>query len=165
MEEKWKQNVHQKFNESQNRIRLFVINFIVDNQRPYNLDADMPAALAALGISEEEYKADLEVLLAKDGFVIDEERNVNFAYPVSALPTGHHVKLADGREFTAMCAIDAIGAAFTFHEDVTVDSACKITDEPIHIEIHDGKPTNYYPQDLIALTVPLGEMDNWAGSC
>ncbi|MBQ1470937.1 MAG: hypothetical protein IIZ34_01085, partial [Eubacterium sp.] len=114
---------------------------------------------------EEEYKADLEVLLSKDGFVIDEERNVNFAYPVSAMPTNHHVKLQDGREFTAMCAIDAIGSAFTFHEDVTVDSVCQVTGDPIHIEIKDGKPVNFYPAGLMALTVPLADMDNWAGSC
>ena len=48
------------------------------------------------------------------GMVIDEERNVNFNLSGIRTADSHHVTLQDGREFTAMCAIDAIGAAFTF---------------------------------------------------
>ena len=41
----------------------------------------------------------MEVLKFQDGMVTDEDNNVDFIYPVSALPTNHHVKTADGREF------------------------------------------------------------------
>ena len=111
------QNVHKKFNDRQNQVRLFIIEFTVNEGRAFNLEADKKCVLDALSMPEEEYWGIIEVLKAKDGMVIDEEQNVNFIYPVSALPTNHHVTLADGRSFTAMCAIDAIGAAFTFHQD------------------------------------------------
>ena len=140
------QNIHKKFTERQNELRLYIIQFIVDHQRPYHLDQDMTK-------------------LKKDGMVIDEERNVNFIYPVSALQTSHHVTLQDGREFTAMCAIDAIGAAFTFHQDTEIHSACASCNEPVHIRIVDGKVAEYSPKNLHALTFPLGELSNWAGSC
>ena len=31
------QNVHQKFTARQNELRLYIINFTIDNKRPYNL--------------------------------------------------------------------------------------------------------------------------------
>ena len=34
------QNVHQKFTERQNELRLYIINFTIDNKRPYNLESD-----------------------------------------------------------------------------------------------------------------------------
>ena len=159
------QNIHKKFTERQNELRLYIIQFIVDHQRPYHLDQDMTQTLKALGMDQKEYEETIECLLKKDGMVIDEERNVNFIYPVSALQTSHHVTLQDGREFTAMCAIDAIGAAFTFHQDTEIHSACASCNEPVHIRIVDGKVAEYSPKNLHALTFPLGELSNWAGSC
>ena len=136
------QNVHQKFTARQNELRLYIINFTIDNNRPYNLESD------------------------RDGMVVDEEaKNVNFIYPVSSLETNHHVTLADGREFTAMCAIDAMGAAFTFHQDTEVHSVCAMCEEPVYVKIVDGKVADYAPKTLHALTFPLGELANWAGSC
>lgn len=159
------QNIHKKFTKRQNELRLYIIQFIVDHQRPYHLDQDMTHTLKALGMDQKEYEEIIECLLKKDGMVIDEERNVNFIYPVSALQTSHHVTLQDGREFTAMCAIDAIGAAFTFHQDTEIHSACASCNEPVHIRIVDGKVAEYSPKNLHALTFPLGELSNWAGSC
>ena len=159
------QNIHKKFTERQNELRLYIIQFIVDHQRPYHLDQDMTQTLKALGMDQKEYEEIIECLLKKDGMVIDEERNVNFIYPVSALQTSHHVTLQDGREFTAMCAIDAIGAAFTFHQDTEIHSACASCNEPVHIRIVDGKVAEYSPKNLHALTFPLGELSNWTGSC
>ena len=117
-------------------------------------------------MDEQEYEEIIQCLIDKDGMVIDEEeKNVNFIYPVSSLETNHHVTLADGREFTAMCAIDAMGAAFTFHQDTEVHSVCAMCEEPVYVKIKDGKVADYSPKTLHALTFPLGELANWAGSC
>ena len=103
------QNVHQKFTARQNELRLYIINFTIDNKRPYNLESDKEVTLQVLQMDEQEYEEIIQCLIDKDGMVVDEEeKNVNFIYPVSALQTSHHVTLQDGREFTAMCAIDAI---------------------------------------------------------
>lgn len=42
------QNVHQKFTARQNELRLYIINFTVDNKRSYNLESDKELALQAL---------------------------------------------------------------------------------------------------------------------
>ena len=86
------QNIHQKFNAPQNEIRLAIMNFIVDNHRPFSLKEDGYTALKGITLSSaEDFSSITEVLCEKDGMVTDEEGNVNFIYPVSALPTNHHV--------------------------------------------------------------------------
>lgn len=159
------QNVHKKFTDRQNEVRLFVMNFIVTEGRPFNIESDKGCVLAALSMTEQEYEEIVKVLLEKDGMVISDTKDVNFIYPVSALPTNHHVTLADGRSFTAMCAIDAMGAAFTFHQDTEVHSVSAVSGEPIFVKIVDGKVADYSPKTLHALTFPLGQMSNWAASC
>ena len=39
------QNVHQKFTARQNELRLYIINFTIDNKRPYNLESDKEVTL------------------------------------------------------------------------------------------------------------------------
>ena len=119
------QNVQAKFNEKQNEVRIAIMNFIIDNKRPFHMKQDGYEALKGISLSgKDEFEDILDVLHSRDGFSADEEGNINFIYPVSALPTAHRVTLADGREFSAMCAIDAIGATFTFHEDTQIHSSC-----------------------------------------
>ena len=157
-------NVHEKFTERENELRLAIINETVNNGRAFDLEEVKVAVLGKLQMSGKEYKEICERLLEEDGMVLDGTK-VNFIYPVSALPTNHRVTLADGRTFTAMCAIDAIGAAFTFHQDTEVHSVSAVSGEPVFVKITDGKVAEYSPKELHALTFPLGEMSNWAGSC
>ena len=84
------QNVHQKFTERQNELRLYIINFTIDNKRPYNLESDKEVTLQVLQMDEQEYEEIIQCLIDKDGMVVDEEvKNVNFIYPVSSLETNH----------------------------------------------------------------------------
>lgn len=159
------QNVHKKFTDRQNEVRLFIMDFIVTEGRPFNLESDKACVLDELSMTEQEFEEIVKVLLEKDGMVISDTRDVNFIYPVSALPTNHHVTLADGRSFTAMCAIDAMGAAFTFHQDTEVHSVTAVSGEPVYVKIVDGEVVDYSPKNLHALTFPLGQLSNWAGSC
>ncbi|MCI9615290.1 MAG: hypothetical protein HFG93_09085 [Dorea sp.] len=158
------QNVHKKFTNRQNELRLYIIQFTVDNSRAFHLEDDKKEALDSLHMTEEEYAEIIDCLMEKDGMVA-EGKKVNFIYPVSALKTNHQVTLQDGRRFSAMCAIDAIGAAFTFHQDTEVHSVSAVSGEPVYIRIKDEKVVEYEPKTLHALTFPLGELSNWAGSC
>lgn len=158
------QNVHKKFTDRQNELRLYIIEFTVNSGRAYHIENDMDATLKSLHMTEEEYREIVDCLMEKDGMVADGGK-VNFIYPVSALKTNHQVTLKDGRQFSAMCAIDAIGAAFTFHQDTEVHSVSAVSGEPIYIRIQDGMVMEYEPKTLHALTFPLGELSNWAGSC
>lgn len=159
------QNIYSKFTKEENRLRLHIMNAIVDQKRSFNMDGDREAAIEALGISEEEYSTMLQTLLQGDGAVADEEGNIHFVYPVSAFETVHRVELEDGRSFCAMCAIDAIGAAFTFGQNTKVDSVCAHCGAKVDLEVKDKKIIRHTPQNLHALTFALAEISNWAGSC
>lgn len=158
-------NIDHKFTARENKLRLYIINFIIDEKRPFHLDKDQEKTLKDLHMEVSEYQNIVAKLLERDGMVTDEENNVNFIYPVSALPTNHHVTLQDGRSFTAMCAIDAMGSAFTFCQDVEIHSKCAVCEESIYVKIQNGEMVEHSPKELCALTFPLGELQNWAGSC
>lgn len=122
------QNVHQKFTERENQLRLYVIQFTIDRQRAFHLERDEEEAVCALQMS-------------------------------------HRVVLEAGRQFFAMCAIDAIGSAFTLHQNTEIFSECAGCGKPVYVKIKNGEVESYEPKTLQALTFPLGEISNWAGSC
>lgn len=106
----------------------------------------------------------LERLSEKMRLVMDGD-DIAFVYPVSGHPTPHRVTLSDGRSFYAMCAIDALGSAFTFHLDTVIDSTCSTTGQPVHVRIKNGQLESYEPSTLHAIHVDLNKVTNWAGSC
>ena len=81
-------NVHEKFTERENELRLTIINETVNNGRAFDLEEDKMEVLGKLQMDVKEYKEICEKLLEEDGMVLDGTK-VNFIYPVSALPTNH----------------------------------------------------------------------------
>ncbi len=158
-------SIDSKFNKSQNRIRRYLMNYTIKNGQAFNLNNLSAICDDVKDMTEEEIKDAIGVLINKNGIVVDEDRNVNFIYPVSALPTNHKVKLADGSQFYAMCAIDAIGTHFTFKQDVDIESQCSHCGTEVKISIRDGKIVDYDPLDLHILHVDLNKTTNWSGSC
>lgn len=104
-------------------------------------------------------------LIEKRKIVLDEQRQIIFVYPVSALPTNHKVTLLDGRTLSAMCAIDAMGVASTIKQDTVVESKCSMCGTPITVKITDGNIVAVDPADTHVLHVDLNRIENWAGSC
>lgn len=98
--------------------------------------------------------------ITKKGAIVIEAGIVNFAYPVSALETVHQVLLSDGRKFSSMCAIDALGTAFAFGQDVEIQDQCAMTGEPIRLVIRDGKITERSSDEIHVIHVDLKAFDN-----
>ncbi len=91
--------------------------------------------------------------------------DVAFLYPVSAMETNHRVKLADGREFCSMCAIDALGSYSLFHQDTEINSICSQTGEKIYVRIKDRCIAEHSPDDIHVIHVDLNKNKNWASTC
>lgn len=105
-------------------------------------------------------------LLEKKVIVIDEaSQEATFSYPVSALPTPHRVTLEEGNSFFAMCAIDAMGAAFTFKQDTRIVSQCAACGQKVFMEIKGGKIVRLEPETLHVLHADLSNSENWASGC
>ena len=64
-----------------------------------------------------------------------------------------------------MCAIDAMGSAFTFRRDVTVESMCAQCGRPVRVDIRDGALAQAEPATLHALHVDLNKNHDWSTSC
>lgn len=85
----------------ENAFRNRIINSIADTHKPFFAANDAEKAM-------------VKTLQSKNALAIEEDGSVSSIYPVSAKPSRHLVTLADGRTVYCMCAIDALGCAFTF---------------------------------------------------
>ncbi len=142
-------------------LRLYLLEQIIESGEPVNINSlKQTEALRQLDTD-----ALIKSLVDKRVIVPDQEGNINFAYPVSALPTKHKVTLKDGRKFCAMCAVDAMGAAFTLRQDVAIDSICAHCSERITVMIQNKRIAELNPASTHVLHVDLNQADNWAGSC
>lgn len=158
------ESIDSKLSRVEKVIRRYLMNYVIDNGQAFNLK-NLSKIGEDLEMTSELVKDTLDSLIKKNGIVSDDDGNINFIYPVSALETNHRVRLEDGREFTAMCAIDAMGAAFTFKQDVDVISNCSNCGSDIKVSIRGGKLYSYEPKTLHALHVDLNKNINWSGNC
>ena len=107
----------------------------------------------------------LQGLGSKGVIVQDEDGSVSVVYPVSALPTPHKVKLKDGRSFFAICAVDSLGSAFTFAQDIEVTSSCSCCQKPVSVTIENGQISTFDPDKIFVTHTDLAGEVNWAGTC
>lgn len=84
---------------------------------------------------EEELRA-----LDKDDLILFQEDEILLAYPFSAAPTPFVVRLEDGRERHACCAIDAVGIAAMLQAPVLISSRCHHCDEPLELRADRSGP-------------------------
>ncbi len=65
---------------------------------------------------------------------------IRHAYPLSEATTGHRVTVR-GRALNTLCAIDALGTGAMYRTDVSIQSACALCDNAIHVATSDAGRT------------------------
>jgi Alkylmercury lyase len=100
--------------------------------------ADLEGALS--GYDPEALRAHLKGLDGEDLIQLSAE-GVEIAYPFSAHPTPFVVRLADGRERYACCAVDALGMAPMLRERIDVRARCHHCGEPLALAVEPEGPT------------------------
>ena len=158
-----KESGYDSLNVLQQDIRRMILDMIIDKGDSVSYD-EIRCEGKRRGIDIKLINLTL-LKFEEEHYFVAEDNEVVFMYPVSSKPTNHRVKLADGREFCAMCAIDSLGSAVTFDQDVTIDSKCMMTQKDIHVEVKDGKIANVNNQDIRVLHVNMDNYSNWAASC
>ncbi len=157
-------SIDSKLEDNEKLVRRYIMENIIDNKEPYNLLNDI-SNIKLKDLSKNEIESIYKKLVKKNIIVPDENNNINYVYPVSAIGTNHKITLEDGRSFTAMCAIDSIGTHFTFKQNIKINSNCSNTGEEIYLELKDGKIVDCQPKDLHILHVDLNKNQNWSGEC
>lgn len=117
---------------------------------------------AELAASAQVTEADAERALAwlheHDLLRLDEAARIRSAYPFSAVPTGHRVRIEAGPEVFAMCAIDALGIAAMLIRAITVTSADPVTREEIIVQVAaDGRTATWRPDSTVVYLGQRGD--------
>jgi Alkylmercury lyase len=95
----------------------------------------------------------LAELHAADFLQLGPGGDIHAAYPFSAVPTSHVVRIDGGPRVHAMCAIDALGIAAMLGAAVRIISADPCTSEPVTIIVQvDGKTATWQPPAAVVFT-------------
>jgi Alkylmercury lyase len=76
-----------------------------------------------------------------DFLCLDPGGQITAAYPFSALPTRHRVRISGGPTVFAMCAIDALGISAMTGRPVVIESFDPATSEPITVTVDQASST------------------------
>lgn len=155
---------YNSLDNTQQKIRISIMDMIIDKGSSITLQEATEYISKKLKTEKQYMKNTLQYFIDKNIMVVDGD-GINFIYPVSALPTNHKVTLRDNRSFSAMCAIDAIGASCTFNQDVRINSICSATGKEIEIVIKNEKIEYVNNPNLRVLHINLDKHSNWAASC
>ncbi len=103
-------------------------------------------------------RLDLEVeaamaTLAREDLVHQDPRGgeILVAYPFSGRATPHRVRLADGREVAAMCAVDALGMPFMLGAEAEIVSRDPLSGEEVWVRIDPDDGVWWEPQTAVVL--------------
>jgi hypothetical protein len=120
------------------QIRHFVYNHFADTTHPPSVDE----TAAHFNILTEEAGEYYKELHNRHVFFLDPGTlNVRMAWPFSAVPTIFKVH-ANGRTYFANCAWDMLGIPALLKCDAVLEAKFTESNEPIQLEIKDGKVTN-----------------------
>ncbi|WP_416959034.1 organomercurial lyase [Streptomyces sp. Agncl-13] len=92
--------------------------------------ADLGQMARAWGRDSRDVLADLA---AEDFLTLDDQGRIRAAYPFSATPTAHRIRLPNGVETWAMCAIYALGIPDMFGTDAVITSTGPVSGAPITV--------------------------------
>lgn len=70
------------------------------------------------------------------------------AYPFSATPTSHRVRLT-GRDLFALCAVDALGVPTMLHETAKISSRCAHCGSPVEVQARPEQVLRYLPPETV----------------
>jgi hypothetical protein len=90
----------------------------------------------------------LAELAEADFLCLDDDGGISAAYPFSAVPTPHRVRIADGAAVHAMCAIDALGISAMTGSSIEIRSADPWTAEPVTVTV-DGSQSAWHPATAV----------------
>jgi len=127
------------------QIRLSIFQQLVATGRPMVIEEVM----TEYGLSRAEAVAVMQRLAdARHVALVKGTSRVLMAFPFSAIATPFRVH-ANGRDYFANCAWDAVAFHSMLDAPISIDSYCHHCATPIHIEMADGRAAAVEPQEAI----------------
>jgi hypothetical protein len=126
-----------------------ILRTFADTGHPPAL-ADLDSVAVAAG-SARGARSAVEVLRTlhdADAIRLTPDGQIALAYPFSATPTRHRVRIGDHVDVYAMCAIDALGIAAMLGQDTRIESVDITTGQPVTVTMTRGKAI-WEPADAV----------------
>lgn len=87
---------------------------------------------------------------------LDPAGQLAVAYPFSATPTRHRVRIRDGADAYAMCAVDALGISAMLGVDTEISSTDPLTAQPVTVQTVDGE-SSWRPDTAVVIVAAAAE--------
>jgi mercuric reductase len=126
----------------QDRVRAAVLRHLLRGDA-----LDLASLAAEAGLDPRAVAGTLETLNAS-GAIYMADGAVTAAYPLSATPTPHRVRL-DGRAVYACCAIDALAVPAMQSGAATVESRCAYCNADIAVQVRGDRVTSSRPDGVV----------------
>lgn len=150
-----------RLTEGERELYRWVLRTFAEGRRPEvedlcnsasRLDVDVETAMATL---------------AREDLVHQDPRSGELlvAYPFSGRPTAHRVRLPEGREVDAMCAVDALGMPFMLGAEGEIVSRDPLTGEEIWVRIDPADGVWWEPQTAVVLAAATGASGPSVSTC
>lgn len=138
---------------------LWILRQFATNGRPGG--SAIRGEVARIGLDYDTAKA----TLAREDLVhFDREGEVTVAYPFSGPPTAHRVRFSTGTEAYAMCALDALGIAPMFEQEIEIASRDPCTGEEIRARVLPSGEAEWQPESAVVVA-GIGASDGDSCAC
>lgn len=97
------------------------------------------------------------IISTQDGYVAS-------IYPISAKRTDKKVRLGD-KSIYAMCALDAIGCAFCFGQEIEIEACFQDTQQPLHLTVSPNFIRAHGDIPFYVLYPDLRQCTDWSSHC
>jgi hypothetical protein len=146
-----------RLTDSERELYFWILRHFRTTGRPSG--AQLREAAERLGIDAEE---GLETLAREDLVHRGPDGEITVAYPFSGRPTAHRVHYPGGQDVDAMCAIDALGIAPIFGEQIEVASRDPVSGDEIRARVAPDGAAEWWPRSAV---VVAGALDRQSDSC
>ena len=121
------------------------------------------AAAEQLGL---EADGALETLAREDLVHRGADGEIAVAYPFSGRPTAHRVRFPGEHEVDAMCAIDALGIAPMFGEQVEIEARDPLSGDEIRARVASDASVEWSPESAVVVSGAIrSQGDACCGCC
>jgi Alkylmercury lyase len=148
---------HARLTEAERELYFWILRRFASEGRPGS--GEVRAAAERLGLDAE----DVLATLAREDLVHrGADGAIAVAYPFSGRPTAHRVRFPDGHEVDSMCAIDALGIAPMFGQQIEIESRDPMSGDEIRARVTPDAATEWWPEPAV---VVAGAIRNQGDAC
>lgn len=127
--------------------------FAATGHPPTPAEVEAEVTVTSLGRPVAEVLAELH---DRDVIRLGHGGEIRVAYPFSAAPTRHQVRLVDGTDVFAMCAVDALGIPAMLDTDAVITSTDPAGDAEVTVKVVDGRATWTPHEAVVFVGVRVG---------